>query len=296
MGLGRRLRAAGRPRRARVTCAGTRAAELALRLKYAGVPAERLHVVPELAGRARRGAAATRDRSGCSCCPPTRRCSSCATSSPRRGHVGQFWEPSAGEPAMTRDLARPRMRRYARGPAAVARRWPPSTATRSSTSAPGTGRVALDLARAGHAVDRARQRRRAARRARRARAGELDVADGRRRRPRLRARTQRFALCIVPMQTIQLLGGAGGRARVPAQCAARTCGPAGVLAIAIADELELFEVADGGAGAAARHPRASTASSTRASRPRSAPTATASCSSAGARRSPPTASAPSSRT
>jgi UDP-N-acetylmuramyl tripeptide synthase len=32
----------------RVTCSGTRAAELALRLKYAGVPADRLHVVPAL--------------------------------------------------------------------------------------------------------------------------------------------------------------------------------------------------------------------------------------------------------
>jgi UDP-N-acetylmuramyl tripeptide synthase len=32
----------------RVTCSGTRAAELALRLKYAGVPDERLHVVPAL--------------------------------------------------------------------------------------------------------------------------------------------------------------------------------------------------------------------------------------------------------
>jgi UDP-N-acetylmuramyl tripeptide synthase len=34
----------------RVTCAGTRAAELAVRLKYAGVPADRLHVVPSVAG------------------------------------------------------------------------------------------------------------------------------------------------------------------------------------------------------------------------------------------------------
>jgi UDP-N-acetylmuramyl tripeptide synthase len=33
----------------RITCAGTRAAELALRLKYAGVESSRLHVVPELA-------------------------------------------------------------------------------------------------------------------------------------------------------------------------------------------------------------------------------------------------------
>jgi UDP-N-acetylmuramyl tripeptide synthase len=32
----------------RVTCAGTRAAELALRLKYAGVAVDRLHVVPDL--------------------------------------------------------------------------------------------------------------------------------------------------------------------------------------------------------------------------------------------------------
>jgi UDP-N-acetylmuramyl tripeptide synthase len=32
-----------------VTCAGTRAAELAVRLKYAGVPVERLHVEPDLA-------------------------------------------------------------------------------------------------------------------------------------------------------------------------------------------------------------------------------------------------------
>jgi UDP-N-acetylmuramyl tripeptide synthase len=36
------------PRVRRVTCSGTRAAELALRLKYAGVPTERLHVVPAL--------------------------------------------------------------------------------------------------------------------------------------------------------------------------------------------------------------------------------------------------------
>ncbi|MCW3006682.1 MAG: hypothetical protein JWP17_1308 [Solirubrobacterales bacterium] len=35
-------------RLARVTCSGTRAAELAVRMKYAGVPAERIVVVPEL--------------------------------------------------------------------------------------------------------------------------------------------------------------------------------------------------------------------------------------------------------
>ena len=37
------------PHVARMTCSGTRAAELALRLKYAGVPTDRLHVVEDLA-------------------------------------------------------------------------------------------------------------------------------------------------------------------------------------------------------------------------------------------------------
>ena len=36
------------PHVARMTCSGTRAAELALRMKYAGLPAERLEVVEEL--------------------------------------------------------------------------------------------------------------------------------------------------------------------------------------------------------------------------------------------------------
>ena len=36
------------PRVRRMTCAGTRAAELALRLKYAGLPVERIEVVDEL--------------------------------------------------------------------------------------------------------------------------------------------------------------------------------------------------------------------------------------------------------
>ena len=61
----------------RMTCSGTRAAELALRMKYAGVPTDRLHVVEDLAtgldhalGRAA-GARSTPS-------PPTPRCSSCA--------------------------------------------------------------------------------------------------------------------------------------------------------------------------------------------------------------------------
>ena len=79
---------AGRVRR--VTCAGTRAAELALRLKYAGVdPAQRMHVVPELARGARRRARRRATRPRCTRSRPTPRCSSCATSCAERGHAGR---------------------------------------------------------------------------------------------------------------------------------------------------------------------------------------------------------------
>jgi len=53
-----------------------------------------------------------------------------------------------------------------------------------------------------------------------------------------------FPLIIVPMQTIQLLGGADGRAAF-LRCARRHLPPGGVLAVAIADVLDLYEVVDG---------------------------------------------------
>ncbi len=53
-----------------------------------------------------------------------------------------------------------------------------------------------------------------------------------------------FPLIIVPMQTIQLLGGAEGRAAFMESAAYHLESP-GVLAIAIADDLELFDVSDG---------------------------------------------------
>ncbi|MGZ4181780.1 MAG: class I SAM-dependent methyltransferase [Solirubrobacteraceae bacterium] len=107
----------------------------------------------------------------------------------------------------------------------------------------GTGRIALDLARRGHEVvaldhDPAL----VAELARRA--GELSVtaitADA-----RDFDLGRQFALCIVPMQTIQLLGGTRGR-RAFLECARRHLRPGGLLAVAIAPELELFEVVDGG--------------------------------------------------
>jgi SAM-dependent methyltransferase len=106
----------------------------------------------------------------------------------------------------------------------------------------GTGRVALSLARAGHRVSALDQD------------AELlaELAD---RANRLPVETvvadarqfdlgRHYPLCIVPMQTIQLLGGATGR-RAFFGCAARHLAPEGVLAIAIAEELEPFELEDG---------------------------------------------------
>jgi SAM-dependent methyltransferase len=107
----------------------------------------------------------------------------------------------------------------------------------------GTGRIALDLARRGHEVvaldhdpaliaELARRTGDLSVTAITADAREFDLG-------------RRFALCIVPMQTIQLLGGADGR-RAFLECARRHLQPGGLLAVAIAGELDLFEVVDGG--------------------------------------------------
>ncbi|MGH2857704.1 MAG: class I SAM-dependent methyltransferase [Solirubrobacteraceae bacterium] len=108
----------------------------------------------------------------------------------------------------------------------------------------GTGRVALELARTGHRVTAldsdgellAELRRRAA-------GLDLDVAT-----VTADARAfelgERFGLCIVPMQTVQLLGGSSERAAF-LDCARAHLAPNGALAIAIASELEPFELRDG---------------------------------------------------
>ncbi len=106
----------------------------------------------------------------------------------------------------------------------------------------GTGRVALDLARAGHrvtALDSDAEL--LAELGRRADGLELDtvLADG-----RDFELGRSFALCLVPMQTIQLLGGREGRIAF-LRCARRHLSRAGLLAIAIAEALELYEVFDG---------------------------------------------------
>ncbi len=107
----------------------------------------------------------------------------------------------------------------------------------------GTGRTTLELARAGHSVTALDND------------AEL-LAECRRRAEGLDVSTvladardfhlgQTFALCIVPMQTIQLLDGVDARGRFLA-CARAHLDRGGVLAIALTDELEEFEVLPGG--------------------------------------------------
>src|SRR6202161_999640 len=82
----------------RVTCAGTRAAELAVRLKYAGVPADRLHVVPGLApalddALAAVAAVAPGDSALLYALPTYTALLELRQELAGRGHVVQFWEP-----------------------------------------------------------------------------------------------------------------------------------------------------------------------------------------------------------
>jgi SAM-dependent methyltransferase len=107
----------------------------------------------------------------------------------------------------------------------------------------GTGRTALDLARRGHRVTALDQDPElAAELTGRAGGLALDVvlADA-----RAFDLGRRFPLCLMPMQTIQLLGGPEGRAGF-LRCALAHLEPGGVLAVALSSELEPYEVLDGG--------------------------------------------------
>ncbi|MCK9249056.1 MAG: class I SAM-dependent methyltransferase [Solirubrobacteraceae bacterium] len=104
----------------------------------------------------------------------------------------------------------------------------------------GTGRVALDLARAGHRVlafdvepaFRDEVRRRAA-----APGLPVDAVVGDMSEPPVG--DERFGLVVVPMQTLQLLPDEG--ARIAALGALRAClGPGGRLAVAIVEDVEPF--------------------------------------------------------
>jgi len=110
----------------------------------------------------------------------------------------------------------------------------------------GTGRVALELARAGHrviAVDLDPELLRALR----ARAGAADIetvcADAR----TFGLERRDLALCLVPMQTVQLLGGPSGRIAFLRRARAHLR-PGGLLACAIVTAFDEFDCAAGDPG------------------------------------------------
>ncbi len=84
---------AGRVRR--VTCAGTRAAELALRLKYAGIAPARLEVVPDLPAALDRALASAPAGGAVYALPTYTALLELRAELARRGHVGRFYEREA---------------------------------------------------------------------------------------------------------------------------------------------------------------------------------------------------------
>jgi UDP-N-acetylmuramyl tripeptide synthase len=83
----------------RFTCAGTRAAELALRLKYAGVPVERLEVVPSLPTALDTALAAAGDNS-LYALPTYTALLELRQELSRRGHVNPYWSTREPTPAV----------------------------------------------------------------------------------------------------------------------------------------------------------------------------------------------------
>lgn len=109
----------------------------------------------------------------------------------------------------------------------------------------GTGRVALDMARHGHAVTALDlDPELTAELTRRARAEGLENVDSISADARDFALERTFALCVVPMQTIQLLGGSEGRTRC-LECVRAHLKPGGILAIAIVETVECYEELEG---------------------------------------------------
>ncbi|MDQ6776867.1 MAG: class I SAM-dependent methyltransferase [Actinomycetota bacterium] len=107
----------------------------------------------------------------------------------------------------------------------------------------GTGRVSVDLARLGYEVTALeRDGELLAELAARAAATALEtvLADA-----RSFTLERRFSLCLVPMQAIQLLGGVEERAAF-LRCARACLLPGGVLATALAEVVDAYEVREGG--------------------------------------------------
>ena len=170
------------PRVRRATCSGTRAAEMALRLKYAGVPVDRIAVEPELGAGLDR---ALRAGDGPLFALPTytamlalRDLLRARAQAPRAGARSDDRGPDG-------PLARPRVRRPTTSTCRCGASWPTARARPVLDVGAGTGRVALDLARRGHEVVALDLEPGAARRAaRRAPRGPARCTDRRGRRAR----------------------------------------------------------------------------------------------------------------
>ena len=212
------------PRVRRVTCSGTRAAELALRLKYAGVPPERL--ARRARPRPRRSTRALAGGDGRLVALPdlhrdarAARAARRAAAPPRgrsRERTSIWHDVECG--AYDADL--PLWRELAAD----------APAARSSTSARAPAASTLDLARARARGRRARRRRRRCSPRCASARGDLPVETARRRRARLRPRRARFGAGHRADADVQLLGGADGRAGFlrcgpRATCARAACSP-----------------------------------------------------------------------
>jgi SAM-dependent methyltransferase len=110
----------------------------------------------------------------------------------------------------------------------------------------GTGRVTLDLARAGHRVSALELDPELLGALRRRVAGMTVQAFGGDART-FELRHRDFGLCVVPMQTVQLLGGQAGREAFLRRARAHLR-PTGLLACAIVTELDPFDCSAGDAG------------------------------------------------
>ena len=229
----------------RVICSGTRAEELALRLKYAGIDEQRIEVAPGSRTALDRVARARTAAGRCTRCRPTPRCWSCATCSPpaaTRAVLGMTpdtpRQSRRSAPIVWHDLE---CGAYSRRPRALARssrsdrRAAPALRRarprlrhrprRASPCAAGGHRVtALDL----DAALAAELRRRAAAAGRRRPAPSTgDVRDfdlGR-----------RFDLVLAPMQLLQLLAGRERAAAALLERARAHLRPGGRFAAALLD-------------------------------------------------------------
>ena len=134
---------AGRVRRA--TCSGTRAEEMALRLKYAGIDAE-LVVERDLERSLDAAVASARRRAALRAAHLHG-----AARAARPARRGAAW-PGGGRSERRGDLARRGVRRLRRRPRRSGASWPTRPAGPILDLGAGTGRVALDLAARGHDV------------------------------------------------------------------------------------------------------------------------------------------------